>query len=182
MARQVLVREASGRDLANVLAVERAAFDRDDEPDLVQALLGDPGARPVLSLVAISGDEPVGHILFTRADVICAGQEVSARLLAPLAVVPGLQGRGIGARLIEEGLRRLRADGVDLVFVLGYPDYYGRHGFTPAGARGFEAPYPIPQEHADAWMVADLKGRSVRAVSARVACADALDRPEYWRE
>ena len=43
--------------------------------------------------------------------------------------------------------------GVELVFVLGHPDYYPRHGFKPAGALGFEAPYPIPDKNVNAWMV-----------------------------
>ena len=43
-----------------------------------------------------------------------------------------------------EGLKQLAESGVDLVFVLGHPGYYPKFGFRPAGALGFEAPYPIP--------------------------------------
>ena len=34
---------------------------------------------------------------------------------------------------------------VELVFVLGHPEYYPRYGFTPAGEQGFEAPNSIPE-------------------------------------
>ena len=95
---------------------------------------------------------------------------------------PDSPGQGVGGHLIEEGLRRLSASGVDLVFVLGHPDYYPRHGFRPAGALGFKAPYPIPDKNADAWMVQELRPGLIGTVRGTVVCADALDKPEYWRE
>jgi putative acetyltransferase len=59
--------------------------------------------------------------------------------------------------LIREGLRKLKEIGVEMVFVLGHMKYYPQYGFTPdAGRLGFPAPYPIPPEHADAWMVQAL--------------------------
>jgi len=97
-------------------------------------------------------------------------------------VLPDEQSRGIGGRLIEEGLRRLRESGVDLVFVLGHPEYYPRHGFVPAGALGYEAPYPVPEEDAEAWMVQELQpGRAVEA-RGKVRCCEVLDQTQHWRE
>jgi len=91
--------------------------------------------------------------------------------------------KGIGGELIKEGLRLLSESDVDLVFVLGHPDYYPRHGFKPnAGALGFEAPYPIPTEHADAWMVQELNTGVIGTLKGKVICADELDKPEHWRE
>jgi putative acetyltransferase len=176
------VREASAADLEAVLAVERAAFGRDDEAELVRRLLSDPSARPLLSLVALVGRRPVGHILFTRASLVEPPRPVAAALLAPLAVMPDSQRRGVGASLIGEGLRRLGARGVELVFVLGYPEYYGRHGFRPAGRLGLDAPFPIAPEHADAWMVRAPGGGRIGTLSGRVECADALNDPACWRE
>ncbi len=174
------IRSARDEDLERVLAVERAAFGTDAEADLVRALLADPSAQPVLSLIALRGERALGHILFSRA-----GLEPrvpwSAALLAPLAVAPSAQRQGIGGRLIAAGLSGLAA-GVDLVFVLGHPEYYTRHGFRPAGVLGFTAPYPIPPEHADAWMVQELRPGVIGACQGSVICARALDRPEYWRE
>ena len=78
-------------------------------------------------------------------------------MLAPLAVVPECQKQGVGGTLVKHGLELLSKSGVDLVFVLGYPEYYTRHGFAPAGVRGFDAPYPIPEKNSDAWMVFELR-------------------------
>lgn len=99
-----------------------------------------------------------------------------------MAVVPGQQKRGIGGRLIRAGLEQLKLSGVELVFVLGWPDYYPRHGFKPAGVRGFEAPYPIPAEVTDAWMVQELKFGAIGNNGGKITCANSLNRPELWRE
>ena len=107
--------------------------------------MNDITASPSLSLVAVQDGGIVGHILFTKAEVTETTESASAQILAPLAIMPADQRTGIGGRLIEEGLSHLKKIGVDLVFVLGHPDYYPRSGFVTAGALGYEAPYPIPR-------------------------------------
>jgi putative acetyltransferase len=176
------IREASDLDINDVLLVERLAFNQDKEADLVWALLSDPSAKPFLSLLAFKDNKAVGHILFTTARLTKTQNTASISILAPLAIVPDFQKQGIGGKLIEKGLKLLSKSGVDLVFVLGHPEYYPRYGFKPAGSLGFEAPYTIPDKHADAWMLQALRPGVIGAVSGRIMCADALNKPEYWRE
>ncbi len=176
------IASATESDLSDVLRIEREAFGEDDEADLVSNLLNDPSASPLLSLLAFEGERAVGHILFTAARISEASEAVSVSLLAPLAVVPDVQRRGIGGKLIEQGLHVLSEAGVDLVFVLGHPEYYPRHGFEPAGHLGFAAPFPIAEEDAGAWMVQALTPGAIGSVRGAVVCADAINRPEYWRE
>ena len=176
------IREALDSDLNDVLSVERLAFGHDNEAELVRDLLNDSSAKPILSLLAFKDDRPVGHILFTKAHLTNSQNTTTVAILAPLAIVPNAQKQGIGGKLIARGLQLLAKSGVDLVFVLGYPEYYPRHGFKPAGCLGFEAPYPLPHEHADAWMVQALRPDAIDSVSGKVICADALNKPEYWRE
>ncbi|MHA1553363.1 MAG: GNAT family N-acetyltransferase [Alphaproteobacteria bacterium] len=178
----MLIREATQRDQAAVLDVERRAFGQDDEADLTAALLRDPGAAPPLSLLALADGKPAGHILFTRVTVQGATAPFQAVILAPLAVVPQAQGRGIGSALVRAGLERLERAGLACVFVLGDPAYYARFGFVPASRGGFEPPYPIAEQHADAWRVCPLGGADLTPCAGQVTCADALSRPELWRE
>lgn len=182
MDKLIYIREALKSDLDDVLSIERVAFGEDEEAELVRNLLDDPSAQPILSLLAFQGDRAVGHILFTTARLTNSPNPASIAILAPLAIVPDAQKQGIGGQLIERGLQLLSRSGVDLVFVLGYPEYYGRHGFTPAGCLGFEASYPIPDRHANAWMVQALRPGVIGSVSGKVLCPDALNKPEYWQE
>ena len=175
----MLIREALDSDLEDVLAVERAAFNSDEEANLVRDLLGDATARPYLSLLAFVDERAVGHILFTKVHLEPA-VPITASILAPLAVIPEMQNQGIGTQLSEYGLDLLARDGVDLVFVLGHPNYYPRFGFTPAGVHGFTAPHPIPPAHAPAWMVKEMKPGMIAQTQGQVICADMLNDPKYW--
>ena len=129
-----------------------------------------------LSLVAERAGTIVGHVLFTRAR---AG-EVDAVLLAPLAVSPEWQGRGVGSALAREGLARAVALGFGIALVLGHPDYYPRFGFEPAEPRGIMPPYPV--EISEAWMVAELRPGALQEATGTVRVADALMHEEMWRE
>ncbi len=176
------IREATDSELNDVLSVERLAFGYNKEAELVRDLLEDPSAKPILSLLAFKNERAVGHILFTTARLTKTPNTVSMAILAPLAIVPEAQKQGMGGQLIKRGLELLSISGVDLVFVLGHPEYYPRHGFKPAGRLGFEAPYPIPDKHAEAWMVQALRPNVIGSVSGKIICADALNKPEHWRE
>lgn len=179
------IREARPDDLPAIHALLTAAFGAEEAPRIIQLVdeaLADPNARPLLSLVAVHAKRVVGHILFTHAEVHTGSEPVAASLLAPMAVHPDAQGQGIGGGLIAAGCKALEAMGVGLVFVLGHPGYYPRSGFEPAGARGFTAPYPIPAEHAAAWMVRAVRPGLLGQVTGQVRCAAALDHRDLWLE
>jgi len=150
--------------------------------EFVKGLLEDPTAEPRHSLIAVEQDIVIGHVLFTKVHIEGAACDIAAQILAPLAVLPDFQARGIGRKLVMAGLDALRRSGTQLVFVLGHPDYYPRCGFTPAGVCGFEAPYPIPEEHATAWMVQELTYGVIGTIKGKIRCADTLHQPEHWRE
>jgi len=186
------IRPAHDRDFEDVLRVERDAFGGGDvEAGLVEALLGDATASPAISLVAEEGGRVVGHVLLTRARIERIGERASGEsapeeplllLLAPLAVAPEAQSQGVGSALVRWSLEAARQAGAVAVFVLGHVGYYPRFGFEPAARRGLAAPYPIPDEVADAWMVAELAPGALGELAGTVRAAETLMRPEYWRE
>ena len=177
------IREASPSDLEATLAVERAAFASNVEANLVRDLLNDDSALPTLSLLAFEHDIAVGHILFTQAKLDPVSN-ISISIMAPLAIIPEKQKLGIGTQLIQAGLKHLKESATDLVFVLGHPAYYTRHGFEPAIPHGWYPPYDLPEKDHDAWMVHSLSSSlpSFDAPISIVIAADSLMKPEYWRE
>ena len=131
----VAIREERAADVARVQRVVRAAFGRDEEARLVERLR--ECARPRLSLVAESDGELAGHVFFSPVTLDPAPRPAPAVAgLAPLAVVPERQGRGIGAALVRAGLARCPSLGWSAVVLLGDPAYYARFGFAPAAAQG----------------------------------------------
>lgn len=181
----IKIRSATHPDLAEILDVHRDAFGEEHGPeivDLVTGLLIDRTAEPRFSLVAEIDGRIVGHILFTAVRLQSGRQRIAAQILAPLAVAKEHQGQGVGGLLIHEGLDQLTASGIELVFVLGHPDYYPKFGFRPAGVLGYQAPYVIPIENANAWMVKELKAGIMGSVQGLIQCAATLDQPQHWRE
>jgi putative acetyltransferase len=179
------VRQAFESDRQAISHVVIASFGNvqgQEIAELIIDLLEDPTAQPLLSLVAAINDNVVGHILFTNTRIRHSQKMVFSAILAPLSVHPKYQNQGIGGRLIKEGLRQLKAAGVELVFVLGHPDYYPKYGFSTAGIMGFDAPYTIPPKNFDAWMVQELQPGIIGHVKGQVFCAEALNDPKHWRE
>ena len=178
----MLIRETSDSDLPALLEIHRRAFGQDVEAELTRDILNDPSAEPVLSLMALDREEPLGHVLFSRTRLTEPDRDRSSAILAPLAVVPEAQRRGVGGALVEGGLERLAQSGTGLAFVLGDPGYYGRFGFEAARPYGLATPFPIPEAYAEAWMVRALDGGGFGDSGGRVVCCAALSKPEYWSE
>ena len=179
------IRKSTESQRKEILNIHKQAFGEEKGVvivKLVDDLLNDKTAMPILSLVAIENEKIVGHILYTKATITQTELPISAQILAPLAVLPGEQKKGIGENLINEGIKQLKELGTELLFVLGHPTYYPRCGFVAAGAKGYEAPYPIPEEHAAAWMVQALNGDALEKASGKVQCSDILNEPQHWRE
>jgi putative acetyltransferase len=122
--------------------VNREAFGQDTEADLVDRLRAN--GKVTLSLVAEVNGQVVGHILFTPVTIGSAAGTTFVLGLAPMAVLPSYQRRGIGRRLVERALSRLKAAGHRGVVVLGHPAYYPRFGFVAAGTFGIRSEYDAP--------------------------------------
>ncbi len=179
------IRKFKESDRFEILNIHKHAFGQEkgiEIAKLVDDLLDDETAIPIVSLVAIEEKEIIGHILFTKVSIAGEKEPLSAQILAPLAILPDSQDKGIGQKLINEGLNQLKNSGVDLVFVLGHPTYYPRCGFIPAGEQGFNAPYPIPVEYSAAWMVQELAENTLGNISGTVQCSAVLNEAKYWRE
>jgi putative acetyltransferase len=145
------IRPEQPGDFAAVHAVNRAAFDRRAEADLVDALRAQ--ADPMISLVADADGSIAGHICFSRVTLSGhAGLVIMA--LAPMAVLPAAQRRGIGSALVRTGLDHCAQRGCRAVVVLGHPEYYPRFGFVPASGFGIRSEYNVPDA---AFMVRELE-------------------------
>jgi putative acetyltransferase len=140
----VIIREETPDDRAAVRLVNELAFGQPAEADLVDSLR--EHCADALSLVAVdSSGAVVGHILFTPVTVDSA-HEVVGMGLAPMAVLPEQQRRGIGSQLVRRGLERLRERSCPFVVVVGHSEYYPRFGFAPASTHRLESQWGLPDE------------------------------------
>ena len=150
-----------------IRSIHEAAFGRVDEADLVDSLRSE--GMVLVSLVAEVERRMVGHILFSRMSIETSDGAVPAAALAPVAVLPEDQRRGIGGQLIRYGLDLLRRQGERIVIVLGHPDYYSRFGFSAENARALESPFPP-----EAFMALELSAGALKGVRGRVRYPNAF--------
>lgn len=136
------VRSEKTADHAAISEVQRAAFGRDAEANLVAALRND--GLMLASLVALHDEVIVGHVMFSALRVEVLGRDLVAASLAPLAVAPDFQRRGYGSALVMAGIEVLKARGCEAIIVLGDPNYYARFGFTTSLTHNLRAPFRGP--------------------------------------
>ena len=160
-------------DTEAVASMYPLAFPDEDLVPVVRELLADPDI--VTSLVATLDGEIVGHVAFTACAV--EGSDLTASMLAPLAVRPDCQRQGIGSAIVNAGLQQLRAAGVDVVFVLGDPAYYSRFGFNQDTQ--VSPPYPLPAEWYTAWQSQYL-GKVTSPCTGKLAVPSQWLDPALW--
>ena len=144
---------------------------------LAMELLDENSALPILSLVAEMEGALVGHVAFSPIKIENQAA-IQAYILGPLAVRPDVQKQRIGTALVEYGMQKLSAMGVDLIFVYGAPEYYGRFGFSAEAAQGFSAPYPL--QYPFGWQAIAIGDRAVDNRPHAMQCVQALCKPSLW--
>jgi len=155
---ELRVRRELPADAAAVHEVVARAFPTDAEARLVARLRGT--VAPWISLVAAgSGGRVVGHVLFSPVEIRAETGVSRALGLAPLAVRPEHQRRGVGSALVRAGLAQCREIGEPVVVVLGHPGYYPRFGFRPAWELGLYYRRPGPEP---SFLVAELEPGALR--------------------
>jgi putative acetyltransferase len=156
----IVIRHEKPEDITLIYSVHEQAFKRDAEARLADKLR--QACADHLSLVADDNGTIVGHILFTPV-LIKNDKVIQGMGLAPMAVLPSQQSRGIGTMLVKSGLQILQDKGCPFVIVLGYPDYYPRFGFQPASRFNIKSQWEgVPDE---AFMILVLDDKVLRNVS-----------------
>jgi putative acetyltransferase len=138
----IIIRPEQPQDIPAIYEVERRAFARSAEANLVDLLRAH--ARATLSLVAEEDGQIAGHVLYSPVTLRQGSQAWPAIGLGPVAVLPELQNRGIGSALIRRSLDLLRSSPEQLVFVEGNPLYYARFGFQDTAAVGIQCEFNPP--------------------------------------
>ena len=125
--------------------------------------------------VAKEDDQIVGGIFFSR---ITFESGINAFILAPVAVRPDHQGKGIGQKLIRFGLDALSKVGVELAITYGDPRFYSKAGFQSVTEA--VVPAPLPLHHPEGWLAQTLRGNELEPIAGRSSCVEVLNKPEYW--
>lgn len=176
----IRVRAATVADEVAVRALYLCAFAAEEAGQvaaLALELLRGHEAQSGFALVAEASGQVVGHVAFSpvrlREDASWKGS-----ILAPLAVLPDQQGRGVGDALVREGLAQLRAAGAKACFVYGDPAYYGRFGFATEVALPFTPPHEL--SYPTGWLGLALTAPGEAEARGTLSCVEVLDDASLW--
>ena len=177
---QMMIRKATFSDRNEIREVYMEAFS-DGEAEIVAdlsvGLLSENLTPDTYSMVAIEQDLVVGHIAFSPVFAE-ANKDFNGYILAPLAVKPGFQKSGLGSKLINNGIKLLSEIGVEILFVYGDPDYYGRFGFSVDSANGYNPPYDL--QYPLGWQALVLEGKDSQQLPLNLSCVSSLCDPQLW--
>ena len=173
---------AEGRNGEIVRLFETTFADSEGEAEgsaigeLARQLLSQTPERDLYCFLAEEDGRLVGAVAFSR--MVFDGDDRTAFLLSPMAIVTDRHGEGIGQRLIAHGLAALRERAVDVVFTYGDPDFYSRAGFRQITGDFAAPPYPLGQPHG--WQATALQGEELTPLRGASRCVSAFADPAYW--
>lgn len=146
------IRTEEAKDHKAVFDLIQRAFENEKHSDhneqfLVERLRKSDAFVPELSLVAELSGGIVGYILLTKIEIVNNDRRYLSLALAPVAVLPDNQGKGIGGALIRAAHETATRLGFTSVILLGHETYYPRFGYRMAKEFGIKLPFDVPEEN-----------------------------------
>jgi putative acetyltransferase len=163
----VEIRRRTPADDAAIRRLNDDAFGGNYESRLIEELR--VAGLDAVELVAVENHQIAGHILFSALAATVGREVVPTLALAPMAVRPDRQRRGVGSALVRSGIALARDRDWRAVIVLGHQGYYPRFGFSAALAQPLKAPFS-----GDAFMALELAPGALRGEEGRVTYAPAF--------
>lgn len=157
------IRNERPEDYRSVLKLTYEAFQTLNYPDrrrldehyLISLIQGSEYVIPELCFVMEHDGDIVGHILYTKTEVIRAdGTKIPTISFGPLSVLPKYQRQGIGSALVKHSIEKAQESGYGAVLITGVEEYYPKLGFKKAREYGLTLEDGTSP---DAFMVYELK-------------------------
>jgi putative acetyltransferase len=174
------IRTAINSDLDGIREIHLCAFPEDERQivsKLAIDLLVESTTPQTICLVAETGNTVVGYVAFSPVKFDC-NDNLQGYILAPLAVMPDYQKQRIGSDLVESGIQTLLKAGVNILFVYGDPEYYGKFGFNAENAENFIPQYGL--QYPFGWQAIILNEFPVERGPCSIVCTASLGDPKLW--
>ncbi|WP_222424034.1 GNAT family N-acetyltransferase [Desulfamplus magnetovallimortis] len=115
-----------------------------------------------------------GSIFFTRLQF---SRPIKVFMLAPVAVSPEHQRKGIGQLLINHGLSELKKRSVNVAVTYGDPSFYSKVGFEALSENVIQAPLKLSMPFG--WLGQSLTGEPIPTIIERPVCVKEFNDPVY---
>ena len=143
--------------------------------NLVVDLVNSTQDQDIFGFVAKDDNKIIGSIFLTK---LSFRAPIIAYILAPVAVHTDYQGKGIGQKLINFGIERMKDNGTELVCTYGDPNFYSKVGFQSITEEIIKAPLKLT--YPEGWLCQSLTSNEISPISEKPHCVAALNKSEYW--
>jgi predicted N-acetyltransferase YhbS len=166
----ISLRQETLADYTQVFDLVKQAFANLEISDkteqfLVERLRKSNAFIPELSIVAENENKIVGHILLTKLKIINKETEFESLSLAPVAVLPEFQNKGIGRKLILHAHKIAKELGFKSVILVGHENYYPRFGYELTSKYEIKLPFEAPEKNC---FVIEMVENGLKGVSGEV--------------
>ena len=142
---------------------------------LVRDIMDTTKANDLYGFIASENEQIIGGVFFTKM-IFESG--VNAFILSPMATLTDHQGKGVGQKLINFGLKTLKEDGVELAITYGDPNFYSKVGFGIVTEN--VVPSPLKLSYPEGWLAQSLVGDEIEPITGKSHCVEAFNKPEIW--
>ncbi|MDD3647421.1 MAG: N-acetyltransferase [Candidatus Dojkabacteria bacterium] len=144
--------------------------------NLVSDLISKTDSDDLHIFVATQNGKTLASAIFSR--IKFEKSKAEAFLMAPVAVDPDYQRKGIGVRLISFANENLKKRSVELLFTYGDINFYSKVGYKTISENLISAPLKLTSP--EGWLAQSVDGHEIKPISGRSYCVEAIDDPKYW--
>jgi len=163
---RLYIRPEKESDLKGIRELNEQVFAKPEEALLAEKLRLEPAFIRDFSLVARTDGIVTGYLLLFPVNIVQGDHHRPVLSLAPLAVHPEYRNRGIGRRLLEDGLGRALEAGFGAVLAIGKSTLYERFGFRRASRWGITSPLDLAD---DSFLALELIEHALDGMQGRVS-------------
>jgi predicted N-acetyltransferase YhbS len=165
--------------VASLFASAFSSSEGEKEGELISNLASRLSSRAdnqeIICIGAYEEGSIIGAIFFTR---LSFDEPVTVYMLAPVAVSPAHQGKGVGQALIKYGLNELKNRAVAVAITYGDPSFYSKLKFKPLSENTIKAPVKLSMP--EGWLGQSLSEGPIPTINARPTCVNEFNDPAYW--
>lgn len=135
-------------------------------------------ANDGVNIVGIAGKIKNKIVAYIFLSILNYKNNYSIYLLAPVAVDPNFQNKGLGKKIIKYATKHLKTKKIDLLMTYGDPRYYSKIGFKKTNVSIVPAPFKLSQPIG--WLMNKISSKKLPKLAKKPECVLPFRNKKLW--